>query len=150
MSNQFDPQSFLDSSITEALDTKIIPCPVGEYQGIIEKVVPRQWSSKDGAQSGIALDVFWMVEDQGVKDFVGRDTVIVKQGIMLDMTSDNRLDTAKGKNVGLGRLREATGHNVAGQAFSFAMLAGCAAKITVTHRINGEDTFAEVKTVGKL
>lgn len=146
----FDPQSFLDSSITEALDTKVIPCPVGEFQGIIEKVVPRQWTSKDSTTSGIALDVFWMVEDQQVKESLGRETVIVKQGIMLDTTPDGRLDTSKGKNVGLGRLREATGHNVAGQAFSFAMLPGCGGKITVTHRLVGEDTFAEVKTVGKL
>ena len=40
--------------------------------------------------------------------------------------------------------------NQAGQAFSFAMLAGQAAKVSVSHRIAGEDTFAEVKTVGRL
>lgn len=145
----FDPQSFLDASITETLDTKIIPCPQGEYMGIIDKVVPRQWTSKDGATSGIALDIFWLVEDQGVKDFLGRDTVTVKQGVMLD-TKDGGLDVSKGKNVGLGRLREAVNMNTPGQPFSFAMLAGQAAKITVSHRISGEDTFAEVKTVGRM
>jgi hypothetical protein len=148
MSN-FDPQSFLDASITESLDTKTIPCPVGEFMGIIDKVVPRQWTSKDGATSGIALDVFWLVEDESVKAFVGRDTVTVKQGIMLD-TKDGGLDTTKGKNIGLGRLREAVNMNQSGQPFSFAMLAGQAAKVSVSHRIAGEDTFAEVKTVGRL
>lgn len=145
----FDPQSFLDSSITTSLDTKVIPCPVGEYMGIIDKVVPRQWTSKDGTQSGIALDIFWIVEDQGVKEFLDRDTVNVKQGIMLD-TKDGGLDISKGKNVGLGRLREAVGMNEEGQAFSFTMLPGLSAKITVTHRIVDQDTFAEVKAVGKL
>ena len=127
MSN-FDPQSFLDASITESLDTKTIPCPVGEYMAAAA-------ISNRGEVS--------------VKAFVGRDTVTVKQGIMLD-TKDGGLDTTKGKNIGLGRLREAVNMNQAGQAFSFAMLAGQAAKVSVSHRIAGEDTFAEVKTVGRL
>lgn len=146
----FDPQSFLDASITSALDTRTIPCPMGEYQGIIEKILPRQWTSKDGTSSGIAIDIFWMVEDQAVKAELGRDTVVVKQGLMLDTLAGGGLDTTKGKNIGLGRLREALGLNVEGQAFSFGQLPGSAAKITVTHRISGEDTFAEVKVVGKL
>lgn len=146
----FDPQAFLDSSVTEANDTKIIPVPMGEYPGIIDKVLPRQWQSKDGTQTGIALDVLWLVEDQGVKDFLGRDTVTCKQGIMLDMTSDGKLDMSPGKNVGLGRLREAVGLNNPGQAFSFGQLPGQAAKISVNHRISGEDTFAEVKAVAKM
>lgn len=146
----FDPQSFLDSSISSSNDTKVIPVPVGEYQGIIEKVAPRQWQSKDGTQTGIALDVFWLVEDANVKQYLGRDTVTVKQGIMLDTTPAGALDTAKGKNISLGRLREAVGKNEDGQPFSFAMLPGLAAKISVTHRISGEDTYSEVKGVAKM
>jgi hypothetical protein len=146
----FDPQAFLDSSITTANDTKVVPVPIGEFQGVIEKVIPRQWSSKDNTQSGVALDVFWLIEDQGVKEYLGRETVTCKQGIMLDLTSQGGLDTAKGKNIGLGRLREAVGLNEEGRAFSFSMLPGMGAKVTVSHRINGEDTFAEVKAVAKL
>ncbi len=148
--SSFDPQSFLDASITSALDTKVIPVPVGEYMGIIEKVVPRQWTSKDGTSSGIAIDIFWLVEDEAVKAELGRTTVTCKQGIMLDTTPQGGLDTTKGKNIGLGRLREALGFNAEGQTFSFAMLPGAAAKINVQHRINGEDTFAEVKAVAKM
>lgn len=146
----FDPQSFLDSSISGSNDTKVIPVPVGDYMGIIDKVMPRQWQSKDGSQTGIALDVFWLVEDQGVKDFLGRDTVTCKQGIMLDLNPQGGLDMSKGKNIGLGRLREAVGKNNEGEAFSFAMLPGMSARISVSHRVNGEDTFAEVKGVAKL
>lgn len=149
----FDPASFLEASINGALDTKIIPVPVGEYMGIIDKVVPRQWTSGDGSKSGIAIDIFWMVEDQGVKEFLGRDNPSVKQGIMLDTTPAGALDTAKGKNVGLGRLREAVGMNNEGQAFSFGMLPGAAAKISVKHRENDKspgDVFAEVQAVAKL
>ncbi len=146
----FNPDEFLASSVSTSNDTKTIPCPVGEYQGIIEKVLPRQWQSKDGSQTGVALDVLWLVEDQGVKEFLGRETVICKQGIMLDMTSDGKLDMSKGKNVGLGRLREAVNLNTPGQPFSFAMLPGQGAKISVSHRPSGEDLFAEVKQVSRM
>ena len=145
----FDTQSFLDATVSSANDTKVIPVPIGEYMGIIDKVTPRQWQSKDGTQSGIALDVIWLVEDAGVKQLLGRDTVTCKQGIMLDLIGGG-LDLAKGRNVGLGRLREAVGKNEEGQPFSFSMLPGLSAKISVTHRVVGDDVFAEVKAAAKL
>lgn len=147
----FDPQAFLDSSVTEANDTKVIPVPQGEYLGVIEKVLPRPWQSKDGTQSGIAIDVIWLIEDQDVKSFLGRDEVKCKQGIMLDMLPSGALDMSKGKNIGLGRLREAVGMNVPGQAFSFQNLPGLAAKVLVKHRPSPDtdDVFAEIKAVTK-
>lgn len=146
----FDAQSFLDAAVTSSNDTKVIPVPMGEYFGIIEKVTPRQWQSKDGTQTGIAIDITWMVEDAGVKEFLGRDNVTVKQGIMLDTTPQGGLDMSKGKNVGLGRLREAVGKNQENEQFAFSMLPGLTAKISVTHRLHNDDTFAEVKAVSKL
>ena len=146
----FDANAFLESSVSSSNDTKIIPIPQGEYHGIIEKVAPRQWQSKDGSQTGIALDVFWAIEDQGVKEFLGRKEVSCKQGIMLDTTAQGGLDMSKGKNVGLGRLREAVGKNQEGEHFSFAMLPGLSAKVAVSHRIVGDETYSEVKGVTRL
>lgn len=146
----FNPQEFIDATITGANDTKVIPVPLGEYMGIIEKVSPRQWQSKDGTQSGIALDVIWLVEDSNVKQLLGRETVTVKQGIMLDLTAQGGLDLGTGKNIGLGRLREAVNKNDPSQPFSFSQLPGLSAKISVTHRTQGEDTYAEVKAVARL
>jgi len=145
----FDADSFLNSSVTGSNSTKVIPVPIGTYQGVIEKVTPRQWQSKDGSQSGIALDIFWLIEDAGVKEYLGRDTVSCKQGIMLDIANGG-LDMSPGKNVGLGRLREAVGQNDPSQPFSFHNLPGQMAKVDVKHRVDGEDTFAEVKAVAKL
>ncbi len=145
----FDPQAFLDSSVTEANDTKVIPVPIGEYLGVIEKLAPRQWQSKDGTQSGLALDITWLIEDDEVKQFLGRDTVTVRQGIMLDVLPNGSLDMSKGKNIGLGRLREAVGMNNPGQPFSFLQLPGQMARVSVKHRLVEDDTFAEVKAVTK-
>ena len=146
----FDAQAFLDSTVTGSNDTKVIPVPVGEYTGIISKVVPRQWTSKDGTSSGISLDVLWSVEDEAVKSALGRSEVVCKQGIMLDTLANGSLDMAKGKNIGLGRLREALKLNDHKTKFSFAMLPGLAARISVTHRVAGEETYSEVKGVAQL
>lgn len=149
--SMFDPDTFLAQTIEQANDTKVIPCPAGEFLAFIKDFKARQWSSrKDPSVSGVALDVTWTVDNAEVKALLDRDEVTVKQGIMLDMTEQGALDMGKGKNVGLGRLREALGLNVPGQAFSFAMLNGQAAKITVSHRVDGEDTYAEVKMVAKV
>lgn len=149
----FDADAFLQSSVTESNDTKIIPCPVGEFQGIIDKIQPRQWQSQDGTKTGVALDVIWLVEDAGARVATGRDVVTVKQGLMLDTNPQGGLDMAQGKNVPLGRLREAVGKNTPGEPFSFAMLPGLIAKISVSHRPDKNDpsiTYAEVKMVTKL
>jgi len=147
----FDPAVFLDASLDEANSTVSTPVPEGEYQAVIDKVETRAWQGKkDPSQSGIALDLIWNVEDQGVKTLLERDKVQVKQGIMLDLNASGGIDTGKGKNVALGKLREAVNLNTPGQKFSFRMLEGQMAKISVKHRIDGEQVFADVKAVAKL
>lgn len=147
----FDPNQFLDMTITESNDTKATPVPAGEYTAIISKVECRQWQSKaDPSKAGLTLDVTWDIDDMGVKELLGRDRVTVRQGVMLDLNDGGALDMGKGRNLGLGRLREATGMNSPGQAFSFSMLNGRAAKVSVSHRIDGDNIYAEVKGVAKL
>lgn len=147
----FDPSQFLEQQTSEANDTKLIPVPVGEYTAIVEKVDARQWRKKDDPSiSGIALDIIWELDDPAVKSLLGRDKVTVKQGIMLDISDAGGLDMGKGKNIGLGKLREATNLNEPGRPFAFSMLVGRAAKIRVEHRIDGENIFADVKAVTKL
>ena len=146
----FDPQAFLSAAISGTNDPKVLPVPVGEYQAIIDKIAPRQWQSKDGSQTGVALDVFWSIEDANLKAVLGRETITVKQGIMLDTTASGGLDMSKGKNIGLGRLREALNKNREGESFSFDQLPGLMARVSVTHRIVGEDTYAEVRGVARL
>lgn len=149
--SSFDPTSFLSSTVTGANDTVIVPVPRGQYMGIIEKVTARQWNSKDGTKSGIAIDVQWIVEDAQVKAELARDTVTVKQGIMLDTTPEGQLDVSKGKNIGLGRLRDAVGRNDPNVPFSFDQLPGSTARILVDHRPTDDGSvFAEVKAVSKL
>lgn len=149
----FDADSFLNSAVTGTNSTKIIPCPVGEYPGVIDSLKARQWQSQDGTKTGVALDVIWIVEDDGARQATGRESVTVKQGVMLDLDPNGALDMSEGKNVGLGRLRAATGLNNEGEAFSFNMLPGRMAKIKVGHRPDKNDAetiYAEVNAVAAL
>lgn len=150
----FDPNTFLEMSTQDANSTVAVPVPAREYTAFIEKIEARQWQSKDDpSKAGMALDVHWNIDDAAVKRELERDKVTVKQGIMLDLTETGGLDMGKGKNVGLGRLRDAVGLNVPGQPFSFRMLEGRPAKIVVGHRTDPnkpEAIYAEVKAVAKL
>lgn len=147
----FSPEQFLDMQVTESNDTKTVPVPVGEYTAVAEVVKCRTWQKKDDPSvSGLTLDIRWVVDDEAVKTLLGRDKITVNQGIMLDLTEAGGLDMGKGRNVGLGRLREAIGLNTPGQPFSFTMITGRIAKVSVSHRIDGENIFAEVKGVAKL
>ena len=148
----FNAEQFLDTVVEGAMSTKIIPCPEGEWMGLVDDLKVRQWKSKDGLQMGVTLDVMWLVEDESAKTAVGRDKVVVKQGVPLDLTEAGRLDTSEGKNVRLGRLREALDLNTPGVPFAIPMMKGRMAKVEVYHRSNeaGDETYAEVKKASKL
>lgn len=143
----FDPNTFLNATFTEENDTKVIPVPAGEYLALAEKVDVKSWSSKDGSSSGIKLEILWDIQDDNVKALLGRDTVKCAQQQMLDLTDTGALDMGKGKNVGLGRIREALGLNKPGEPFSFGMIQGRMAKVVVSHRTSGEDIYAEIKKI---
>lgn len=151
MSSMFSPEQFLDMQVSESNDTKIVPVPPGEFIAVVKEVKARPWTSKsDPSKSGIALDVVWSIDDANVKALLGRDEVTVKQGIMLDMSEAGGLDMGKGKNIGLGRIREATGLNTPGQPFSATMLTGRVAKVKVEHRVDGDNIYSEVKQVARM
>lgn len=145
----FDPNTFLNQQYDEALDTKLVPCPAGEYLALADKVDIKQWSAKDGSSSGLKLEVLWEIQDENVKALLGRDVVKVPMQQMLDLTDTGQLDFAKGKNVGLGRIREALDLNTPGEPFAFGMIQGRMATAKVSHRIYNDDVFAEIKAITK-
>ena len=143
----FDPNTFLNTTFEETNDTVSIPVPAGEYLAIADKVEIKPWSKKDGSASGIRLDIVWEIQDENVKALLGRDVVKCNQQQMLDLTEAGNLDFGKGKNVGLGRIREALGLNVPGQPFAFPMIQGRLAKVAVSHRTYEGEIFAEIKKI---
>lgn len=140
----FDPSVFESQQFTDANDTKYVAIPEGEYTGLIKEKKIRN------EKGYTILDIQWIIDDQGVKDLTGMKEPTVRQSIFLDVTPNGGLDFGKGKNVKFGRLREAVGLNTPGQPFSFGMLEGRPARVSIKHRMHEGDVFADVKEVTKL
>lgn len=140
----FNPDTFLNTQVDAPLSTEYVPIPEGEYNAVIEKVDPRTV----GQESKPVLDVVWRIDAPEVEDAHEKS---VRQTIWLDVTAQGNLDLSKGKNVQLGRLRDAVGQNVPGQAWMPSMLVGNVARIFVKHRMGDEgQIFSDVKGVSKI
>jgi len=109
MASQFDPNAFLNATVTEANSTEMTPVPEGEYLAIADKVTVVPWSKKDGSDSGLKLQIIWDIQDENVKALLERSKITVRQDQMLDLTDTGQLALGKGQNVGLGRLRDGLG-----------------------------------------
>lgn len=140
----FNPDAFMNTAISEANDTKIVPIPEGDHIAAVKEIKGRV------AKDRPILDVIWLVDSDEAKQATGMETPQIKQSIFLDFTETGALDMSKGKNVQLGKLRAALGQNVSGKPWMPGHLIGGVAKIKITHRVDGEDIFADVKTVTAL
>lgn len=150
----FDPTTFLNDTVTGANDTKYIPVPQGEYPAVIKTVAARQFPSKNDPETVYtAVDVTYEIDDEGVKTATGLDAPTVRQSVFIDLTPNGKIDQSKGKNIALGKLREALGVNDPNKPFSFSDLVGRAAIVSVEHTPNDKspgDVYANVTKVGKL
>ena len=141
----FNPDTFLNTETAEANSTSYIPVPEGEFQASIKAIKPRVLT--DGRA---VLDVTWIVDDEVARQETGMAEPSVRQTLWLDTTESGGLDFGKGKNVGLGRLREALGQNAPGKPWAPGMLVGGVAKVKVSHSIDKRDNVtinADVKAV---
>lgn len=144
----FNPDTFLNTETSDSNATAYTPVPEGEFTASIKALKPRVLT--DGRA---VLDITWIVDDEAVRQETGMAEPAVRQTLWLDITEFGGLDFGKGKNVGLGRLREAVGQNVSGKPWQPGMLVGQVATIKVGHSIDKRDNVtvqADVKAVAPL
>jgi hypothetical protein len=146
----FDPNQLLDMQTSDANSTRFTPCPEGEWPATISDVLIKSGTSQKTGEAWTRLDVKWEIQGTTANSAVDREKIITNQGIMLNLTDSGGLVMGDGKNVRLGRLREAVGLNAPGQPFSFRMLIGRSGKINVKHRPYEGEVFDEVSGVVKL
>lgn len=136
MTSAFDPNSFLDATLEEPSERRS-PLPVGDYVATIEEVTARTWQGKkDPTKSGIAWDVQLAVEvPADVQTLLGltKSTLTLKDSIMLDLTPNNTIDNAPGKNPRLRNYREALDMNKPGDVFSARKMIGRLITVKVAH-----------------
>lgn len=152
---QFDPATFMQTVYTEVNDTKVVPCPAGEWQAQIVELKPKTGTISKGERAGetwAGVDIVWEISDDRVTSITNRKPTKVRQNLFLDLNATGAIDFSQGKNIGLGRLREACDLNRPGQPFNFSQLIGKLAIVNVSHRIDDSDPskmYDEVKTVRK-
>ncbi len=144
----FNADAFLNTEITGEMDTKLIPIPEGDFTSQVAKVAFREVTQKDGVKRAI-MDVTWDILDEGVKKETKLDKPMARQSVFLDLNEQGGLDMGKGRNIQLGRLREAVGQNRSGKAWSPANLTGQMAVVTIKQRIEGDDIYSDIKKVTK-
>lgn len=146
----FDPNKFLSETVTEPMESRMSPVPEGEYPAIIEDVDLREVRGYDHL---VGLDLTWRITDENIARELGRDTVTVRQSMLLEVDSSGGLATGPGKNIKLGAVREAVGQNEPG-AWAIGNLKGAGpALVRVRHRPDKNDpetVYSEVVRVGKI
>ena len=145
----FDPDAFMNEAVEGAMDTKLDPADPGEYHAVIEDVLPREYTDKQGEKRMI-LDLIWSIQDQELLLKLGRTKFTVKQSLFLDMTPQGQLDRSKGKNVQLGKVREATRQNDPNRPWVPGHLKGagpCLINVTQRPDKNSDAIYNDVKSV---
>jgi hypothetical protein len=149
----FDADAFQNAIFNEANSTKTVPWTPGTYTGTITKqeiksgTVQKQGANYNKPWAGLSVTV------QVDKQFLPEGASPNANGmVMLDLTDSGGLDMSKGRNIGLGRLRDAAGCNEPGQAFQFSMLEGRTVKVTTGLRVDQNDAniqYTEIKAFAK-
>jgi len=152
----FNPEMFMNTVLDEANSTEYVLVPPGEYKGVIEPLSSdafKEFTIKKGENAGkktYRLDLsIALSDDTGqLKELLGR-VPKVRYGIMLEVNSAGGLEIGKGRNVQLGRLREAVGQNVKGMRWNPPMLGGQPITVKVVHDMYDGKPQTQVKDVSK-
>lgn len=137
----FNPDTFLDEETGGAMSTERVLIPVNTYSPCyISEVKPTEGIIGKGDRAGqpwAKLDFVWVIDSQELRDMLNRAQVKITQGVMLDLDENGRIDTAKGRNVQLGKLRKALGINET--SVKFREFLGKPATIQIVHKTSNLD-----------
>ena len=147
----FNPDTFLEQTVTGALDPKYPIIPPGEYPAISKSLKAREMPNEKEPAKGpyTVVDIVWAIEDAGVKEATGLDSPTCRQSVFLDL-HEGKLDMRPKKNIQLGRLREALGLNDPDKPFSFNDLVGQPAIVRIEQSPNAKDPENPYSNVTKV
>lgn len=165
----FDASSLVQAVVNQSMATTRILVPEGEYAAVTDEIKAehfrvieseKQKPSENGCDckgKRLVLDLPWNIDDAGVAAATHRPRNSVRQSIFIDVTPDSDLEAGRFSiaggtewNLSLGRLRKIFDQNENGKPWGFSMLGGKAARITVTHRKDGENEYDGVSKVVAL
>lgn len=152
-SSQFEPESFLHSTFTEA-NTRRSPIAAGQdFIGTIKDIVERKnvAGKKDPSKTYHFMDVVIVVDVPAELQASGQPpNLTFTDGILLDKTPTGQLDMGAGKNGKLRRYRESLDMNTPGKPFSFSSMIGRQIRVKLKHEFYEGETYERVDSVAKV
>lgn len=138
----FNPDIFLQTNYDAPTSTVTALLPKDDYVGIIKELVPRQvQGTKDPSKWYLFLD--FQVEigtPPAIREELGRDVSRIRHSVSVELVEgSNAIDMGKGKNVQLGRIRDAAGQNEPGKPWNPAMLNNAMVKVSVVQEPSEKD-----------
>lgn len=150
----FNAQEFLQDQMTGSTDTRYKLVPPGDYPALVDGIDAKQQPDKsDPTKVYTILDVTFSIESPQVKEAMGLSKVTARHSVFLELNDSGKVDFSQGKNVPLGRLREATGTNYSDRPFTFNDLVGKACIVTIINepdKNDPRDVWTRVKKVGAI
>lgn len=153
----FNAEQFLNTTQTAANATKLDPIPAGVYKAVSQPITRESFDDYDikngprAGTKGYSLNISWKLDDEAAGEYNGR---LAFQRCFLDITPDgNGLDMGKGKNIDLGKVREALGQNADGQPWQPSMLGSQVAMINVEQDVDKNDSskvYSRVKSIAPI
>lgn len=151
----FNADTFLNQTVSGPMSTSVTPCPEGEFKAIIDD--GDKWITFAGGTSDKGewnkVSILFNILDEGVRAQLKRDKVFVPMQSFLDVTDSGTMDTSEGKNVKIGRLRDAA-DQMADNNWNIGKLKGKGPFIVkVSQRADKDDPsikYAEIVRVAKI
>lgn len=157
MSQDFDPDQFLDAVQTAQVESKFTPVPEGEYPAhVVPQSVKVESVSFRNGGSGKRFTCQWAIDDPNVAAALGMaQAPSVRQQFLLDLTPEGNISSGINKNIRLGKILEAGGIDTSdtSKGWSMRQIEGLSAKVRVKHRPdpdNAEIVYSEVVAVTRL
>lgn len=144
----FNPEVLMNCVTETQMSTFIPPWPEGEWVVSIAKI-----DFKNPKENMVLMELTLETIDPDVVSVTGIDPSQVRYAVFLDLTPSGMLDDTEGKNIGVGKIREAVGQNVAGVPWSPSLLAGQQFRVKSTQKSdkdNPEIIRTEVKGIAPL
>ena len=147
--SNFSPEAFLDAQSTEP-NKKRPPLPTenpdsadGSYVGIIKGLVIKHGTIEKGERTGepwiqVLVPIHIEVPAR-LQEAIGTPTVVLSDGVFLDLTPQRTIDNSVGRNRRQRQYREALNMNNPGDSWSWRKAEGQPIRVKVSHEIyNGE------------
>ncbi len=147
----FDVQSFMQTIVDRSTSTQYVnPPDLDDAIGIVKKTDGHTFT-KDGGTEQVVLDVTFDIIDPRAVAKTGRESGnLARYSVFLDLVG-GALDMGEGKNVKLGKLREAVQQNIPGQPWAPSMLEGKTCRCKLVNRKSDDGAeYCDVKAVFPL